>query len=81
MDNNKALSKLEDLLSDIRISPEVIGEYLTQSPLEIQERAFLLAISYLKSLSAQHLAGSYINANFEIAHKANKIREGYGLGE
>ena len=79
MDNQKGLAKLENILSDIRISPEVVGEYLTQSPLEIQERAFLLAISYLKSLSEQHLAGAYLNANFEIAHKANKIREGYGI--
>lgn len=74
-------SKLEGVFADLRVSPESVAECLTRSPLEVQERVFEFATAYLRYLSAQHKAGAYFNGNIEIAHKANQIREGYGLGE
>jgi prophage maintenance system killer protein len=74
-----AVNKIESALADLRVNADSVAEQLSRSSLEIQQRVFDLATSYLRYLSSQHMAGAYINGNIEIAHKANQIREGYGI--
>ncbi len=76
-DNTNATAKIENIFADIRVTPEVVGDYLTQAPLAIQERVFEFSLAFLASLSVQHKTGAYLNGNFELAKRACDIREAY----
>ena len=65
--DDRGLSKLLDVLCDVRLDKRELVELVSLEQLVAQEEVFKFILEYIKWYSFQYDVGSFVNENMEIA--------------
>ena len=68
-----SISKLSDIVADIRTDPVSLGHDMAYQEAVVQERFMDMFFGFVMELAAQDQRGAYVNGNMETAAKGNLI--------
>ena len=68
-----SISKLSDIVADIRTDAMYLGHDMAYQEAVIQERFLDMFFGFVRELGMQDQRGAYVNGNMETAAKGNLI--------
>ena len=73
--DDRGLSKLLDVLCDVRLDKRELVKLISLEQIVAQEEVYKFMLEYIKWYSFQYDVGSFVNGNMEIATQCKKLKE------